>query len=157
MENLNVTHSTFVIERHYPTSSDRVFKAFSDPAKKRRWMGEDAGRNLVAYEMDFQVGGRDRSQSRMGDNTPFPGVILTNQTTYQDIVPGKRIVYAYTMALGDHRMSAGLVTVEFRGAENGTDLIFTEQGAYFEGSDGPERREHGWRKLLENIEKALAE
>ncbi len=155
MENLNVTHSTFVIERHYPASSDRVFQAFSDPAKKRRWMGEGAGRDMLSYEMDFQVGGREHRQSKMGDNTPFPGVILTNQTTYLDIIPLQRIVFAYTMALGDHPMSAGLATVEFRAGDSGTDVIFTEQGAYFEGSDGPERREHGWRKLLENIENAL--
>jgi uncharacterized protein YndB with AHSA1/START domain len=37
MEKLSVTHSTFVIERSYATTPERVFAAFSDPAKKRRW------------------------------------------------------------------------------------------------------------------------
>ncbi len=40
MEQLSVTHSTFVIERSYPTSPERVFAAFADPAKKRRWFAE---------------------------------------------------------------------------------------------------------------------
>jgi hypothetical protein len=30
----------------------------------------------------------------------------------------------------------------------GTDLVLTHQGAFFEGADGPEMREAGWRKLL---------
>jgi len=38
----------------------------------------------------------------------------------------------------------------------GTDLIFTEQAAFFEGADGPQIREEGWRKLLDNLEKTFA-
>jgi hypothetical protein len=38
----------------------------------------------------------------------------------------------------------------------GTDLIFTEQAAFFEGADGPRIREEGWRKLLDNLEKTFA-
>jgi hypothetical protein len=41
-------------------------------------------------------------------------------------------------------------------AEKGTNLIFTEQGAYFEGSDGPKMRQDGWRLLLESLAKELA-
>jgi hypothetical protein len=33
----------------------------------------------------------------------------------------------------------------------GTELILTHQGAFFEGADGPEMREEGWRKLLERL------
>jgi hypothetical protein len=36
-------------------------------------------------------------------------------------------------------------------SEAGTDLIFTHQGAFFEGADGPEMREAGWRKLLDRL------
>jgi len=32
-----VTHGTFVIERNYPTTPERVFAALADPKKKRRW------------------------------------------------------------------------------------------------------------------------
>jgi len=40
--------------------------------------------------------------------------------------------------------------------ERGTDLIFTDQGAYFEGADGPKMREEGWSKLLDGLAKELA-
>jgi uncharacterized protein YndB with AHSA1/START domain len=156
MEKRSVTHGTFVIERSYPSKPERVFTAFADPAKKRRWYAEGEGSDLEEYEMDFRVGGTERTLRRLGDNTPFEGVVLTNQTNYQDIVPNRRIVFAYTMALGDKRISASLATIEFLLSEKGTDLIFTDQGAYFEGADGVQMREGGWGKLLERLLKEFA-
>ena len=35
------------------------------------------------------------------------------------------------------------------------DLVFTDQGAYFEGADGPKMREDGWRKMLEELAKSV--
>ena len=156
MKERSVTHSTYVIERHYPATPQRVFAAFSDPAKKRRWFAEGEQREVEEFEMDFRVGGRERTLSRMGAGTPFPGTPLVNETVYQDIVAERRIVLAYTMTLGDRRISASLATFELVPAEKGTDLIFTEQAAFFEGADGPQIREAGWRALLERLAKGLA-
>jgi hypothetical protein len=33
--------------------------------------------------------------------------------------------------------------------------LFTEQGAYFEGADGPAVREEGWSKLLDQLTEKL--
>jgi hypothetical protein len=38
--------------------------------------------------------------------------------------------------------------VEFEPAKDGTNLIFTEQAAFFPGADGARIREEGWRELL---------
>jgi uncharacterized protein YndB with AHSA1/START domain len=156
MEERSVTHGTFVIERSYPVAPERVFAAFADPTKKRRWFAEGEGNDLESFETDFRVGGIERTMRRMGPQTPFPGVALTNHSYYEDIVPNRRVVYAYTMSLGDQRISASLATVEFVRTEKGTDLIFTDQGAYFEGGDGAKMREGGWSKLLEGLAKELA-
>ncbi len=153
----NVTHSTFTIERSYPTTPERVFAAFADPQKKRRWYAESGGKMPEIFEMDFRVGGNDRTQSRMGPDTPFPGVPLTNHSTYQDIEPNRRIVFAYTMSVGDRRISANLATVEFIATAKGTDLVFTDQGAFFEGSDGPKMREQGWSHLLDGLAAEVTE
>jgi uncharacterized protein YndB with AHSA1/START domain len=156
MEERTVTHGTFVIERSYAVAPERVFAAFADPVKKRRWFAEGEGSGLESHEMDFRVGGTERTLRRMGPATPFPGVALTNDSYYEDIVPNRRVVYAYTMSLGDRRISASLATVELVRTEKGTNLIFTDQGAYFEGGDGAKMREGGWSKLLEGLAKELA-
>lgn len=153
MSERTVTHATYVIERTYPASVARTFDAFANAEKKRRWfMGSrDAGE----FQMDFRVGGRELSRAIISGG-PFKGTTLTNETVYQDIVPNERIVFAYAMIIGDHRMSASLVTIQLRTARGGgTELTFTDQGAYFERSDGVKMREAGWSQLLTQLEKEL--
>jgi uncharacterized protein YndB with AHSA1/START domain len=151
MQEQSTIHNTFMIERTFPKPPERVFAAFADPAKKRRWFAESEGHELDEYQSDFRVGGAERLRYRLGPSTPFPGVSLVNEGHYQDIVPGRRIVVASTMDLGDRRVSASLVTFEFLENAEGTALVFTNQGTYFEGSGGPEIREVGWRKLLDRL------
>jgi uncharacterized protein YndB with AHSA1/START domain len=70
-------------------------------------------------------------------------------------VPNQRIVSTSTMTFGDKRISAALVTVELLPAAPGTTLILTHQAAFFEGADGPEMREMGWRQLIDRLGKEL--
>jgi uncharacterized protein YndB with AHSA1/START domain len=155
MEERSVIHSTFVIERSYAATPERVFGAFADPIKKRRWFVDGRAHDVEQYEMDFRVGGQERARFRFKEGTPVAGEVCTNDTSYQDIVPNRRVVFASAMCLGGHCISASLVTVELLPSAAGTDLILTHQGAFFEGSDGPEMREEGWRKLLERLTEEL--
>jgi uncharacterized protein YndB with AHSA1/START domain len=161
MEEQTVIHSTFVIERSFAKSPEIVFAAFADPAKKRRWFADGGEKHDVEqFEMDFRVGGGERQRYRFKEGSPFPGVALSNEVTYLDIVPDRRIVSAYTMSLGDRHISSSLVTIELLatgdGANRRTDLIFTHQGAYFEGSGGAEMREAGWRSLFDKLAAEMA-
>jgi uncharacterized protein YndB with AHSA1/START domain len=151
MEEQTVIHSTFVIERSFSKPPERVFAAFADPAKKRRWFVEGLNHDVEQFEMDFRVGGMERHRYRFKDGTPFPGVELANEWRYQEIVPNRRVVSANAMDLGGKRISAALVTIELLPTETGTDLICTHQGAFFEGSGGPEMREAGWRSLFDRL------
>jgi len=146
MKERSVTHSTFVIERSYPAPVQRVFAAFSDPAKKRRWFADGEGFQIKEFRMDFRVGGTECARFLMTD-----GRLCQNDTVYMDIVPDARIVIAYTMTLGDTRISSSQATTEFLATEKETKLIFTEQAAFFEGADGPQMREAGWRQLLQQL------
>jgi uncharacterized protein YndB with AHSA1/START domain len=152
MEQQSVIHNTFVIERNYPVAPERVFEAFADPVKKRRWFVDGGGNQVEHYEMDFRVGGQEHA--RFGHSGPVQGMVFTNEASFQDIVPNRRIVLASKMAVGDKCISASLLTVEFLPSEAGTNLILTHQGAFFEGADGPEMRAAGWRKLLERLTEA---
>ncbi len=155
MQQQSVIHSTFVIERSYPKAPERVFSAFADPAKKLKWFGAGEHHDVEDFQMDFRVGGVERMRYRFKEGSPFPGVALFNEGSYQDIVPNRRIVTCSAMTLGDKKISASLVTIELLATEQGTDLICTHQGTFFEGSGGPQMREAGWRALFENLAKAL--
>lgn len=155
MEERSVTHSTFVIERSYPSTPEKVFAAFADPARKRRWFTGERNMPVEEYALDFRVGGTERARYRFPEGSPFPGALLGNDTVYEDIVENRRIVVAYTMSMDGRRFSASLATFELVAAGGGTTLVFTEQGAYFEGSDGAQMRETGWRTLLESLDAEL--
>ena len=148
-------HSTFVIERSYPKPPNQVFSAFADAAKKRRWFAESKGHEVQEFEMDFRVGGAERARYRFNEGTPFPGAELCYEGSHLDVVANRRVVIASTMTLGGNRFSASLVTFEFVPTGTGTDLICTHQGAFFEGADGPQMREAGWRNLLDHLQTEL--
>jgi uncharacterized protein YndB with AHSA1/START domain len=153
-----VTHGTFSIERIFKSAPARLFDAFSDPAKKRRWFGEGSGLHLDAFEMDFRVGGADRLRFRFAADKPIAeGTLCTNDTVYMDIVPDSRIVIAYGMSVAGQPISCSLATMEFLADGTGTRLVFTEQAAFFPGGDGIEMREVGTRELLGKLAVELGE
>lgn len=139
------THSTFKIERTYRASLARVYAAWSNQSAKARWFSP-------AEQFDFRVGGREFSRGG-----PPGGPVFTFDAAYQEIVPNERIVYTYSLDQGEDRISVSVTTVEFAQAEDGVKLTFTEQGAFFDGHDKPEHREHGTRFMLDLLGKSLGE
>ena len=153
----SVIHSTFVIQRNYPTPPEKVFSAFADSVKERRWFADGENHEVEDFQMDFRVGGAERSRYRFKESGFLKGLVIVTEGSYQDIVPNRRVVTASNMTLAGKRISASLVTIEFSPAGNGTDLICTHQGAFFEGSDGLKMCEGGWRTLFERLARELAQ
>jgi len=151
MNKSSLVHDTFVIERSYPKTPAQVFRAFSDPDLKRRWFAEGEGHEVVSFDMDFRIGGAERLVYRLGPATPFPGTAITSDTLIHDLVPNERIVASSTMVLAERRMSCSLMTTELLATGEATLLICTHQAVYYQGSDGPQLRQAGWRALLGRI------
>jgi uncharacterized protein YndB with AHSA1/START domain len=148
---MSVIHADFTIERQYDCTPSQAFSAFSDPELKAQWFAVPADWENRVWELDFRVGGGE-----VNSGAPAGGTVHTFRSRYHDIVPDERIVFAYDL-LGDDRLwSVSLTTVEFFAAEAGTRLVFTEQGAFFDGLDDPAGREHGTGKLLDALGEHLA-
>jgi uncharacterized protein YndB with AHSA1/START domain len=139
-----VKHGTFVVERTYNASPEKVYQAWADRIVKAKWFSKPD-------IFDFRVGGREYSSGG-----PPEGPVFTFDANYQELVPEQRIVYTYTLDSDGIRISVSVTTVELIVVEGGTKLIFTEQGAFFDGHDTLEIREHGTNIMLDALGKVLA-
>ena len=151
MTERTATHSTFVLERVYPAAPARVFNAFADTKAKDKWFGGPAEWTAEKRTMDFRVGGHETSTGG-----PKGGPVISFRATYQDIIPGERIIYTYDMDIDGKRISVSLATIEFKPEGSGTRLKHTEQGVYLDGFDNPGVREKGTRDLLDALGRSLA-
>jgi uncharacterized protein YndB with AHSA1/START domain len=143
----SVAHATFSVERIYPQPPARVFAAFADQATKRRWFAEGEGWEIFEYTLDFRVGGAETSRFRFGD-----GPEVRMDAVVQDIIPDRRIVLVYRMAMGQKPLSVSLATVELVASGTGTRLTYTEQGSYLDASIASAKgHEEAFRGLLEKL------
>jgi uncharacterized protein YndB with AHSA1/START domain len=147
MSGRSVEHASFVVERKYEALPERAFAAGADREAKARWY-VDSDAHL---ELDFRVGGRERSQGIAPDGRAY-----SYNALFQDIVPAKRIVYTYEMVLEETRISVSPTTVEFTLVGDGdTHLVFTEQAAFLDGHESPARRAEGMGGLLDALGEEL--
>jgi uncharacterized protein YndB with AHSA1/START domain len=143
---MSVTHADFTIDRQYDCTPSQTFSAFADPELKGRWFAVPESFENRVWELDFRVGGGE-----VNSGGPAGGSVHTFRSRYHDIVTDERIVFAYDLLLDDRLMSTSLTTIQLFPAEAGTRLLFTEQGAFFDGLDDPAEREHGTGKLLDAL------
>jgi uncharacterized protein YndB with AHSA1/START domain len=145
----STVHSTFVVERTYAASPERVFAAWSDPAAKTQWFGPGE-KHGDSYSLDFREGGREHL------SVPTPdGAVYSFDAVYADIVPAQRIVHTYDMHRDDARISVSVATIEFEAVGDTTRLTLTEQGVFLDGLDVPADREHGTNAMLDALGRHL--
>lgn len=142
----NAVHATFVVERVYAASPARVFSAFADPEKKKRWFKAPDEWGPADQSFDFRVGGEEHS---IGGPAGEPPHRFYNR--YLEIIPNARIVYAYWMHHGEPLASASVATLEFRPEGDKTRLVITEVGTFLDGYYSAEGREEGIRWQMEAI------
>ena len=102
-------------------------------------------------EMNVRVGGRDRLIGKFVD-----GSESRFECQYFDVVPERRLVYAYDMYWQGRKISVSLASVEFVLAGKGAKLVLTEQHAFLDGHEDAGSRERGTRVLMDNLAAALA-
>jgi uncharacterized protein YndB with AHSA1/START domain len=150
MTNRSVTHATFQLERTYAAPTKRVWAAFADQQTKQRWFHGPEEWGPDKHQMDFRVGGRESSEGGP------PGEASHRfDAQYFEIVDESRIVFAYDMYVGGEKLSTSLTTIELKGEGDKTRLVFTEQGAYYDGLEDPKQREEGTAELLRQVAEAV--
>ena len=103
---MEVTHSTFTLERHYPAAVERVFEAWANPQARKRWMAKGA-----EHSQDFMVGGLETVKGFDGQRQP----VDLPRRQYVEIVINERILTTSTLRTGDRLSTVSVTSVEFRG------------------------------------------
>ena len=137
------------IKRFIRASRDRVYAAWTDPAQLKKWFGPEKveTRSLIA---DVRVGGQFR-----WDLTNPEGKDMTISGVYRQVLPGKKIVFTWRLEEDeDWKNHSSIVTVEFFGREDGTEIHLTHEKLPNEAS----RDDHtqGWNSVLGKVEKFLS-
>jgi uncharacterized protein YndB with AHSA1/START domain len=140
-------HDTFTIERSYDATPARVFAAWARPEARARWFVGPQGWTAVERSLDFRVGGKEVAKGRLES-----GLVTSFESQFLDIVPERRIVFAYVMHLDDRKISASLATLELEAEEGGTRLRYTEQGVYIDGYEDGGSRKRGTEGLLGQLD-----
>lgn len=148
----SATHTSFSLERHFMAPPERVFAAWSDPQAKQRWSDCHAEVGTLEYAMDFRVGGKEIHRALLPG-----GREQSVEKVFLEIVPDRRIIFAYAMQADLQHLSASLVTVEFHPESGGTYLLLTEQLAYLDGYYDLEERRQGTSEGLDRLVLEVAE
>jgi uncharacterized protein YndB with AHSA1/START domain len=100
--------------------------------------------------MEATPGGRERALGHWsnGNTSCFDAV-------YFDVIPDRRLVYAYEMHLNGVKISVSLATLELSPEAGGTRLVVTEQGSFLDGYEDKGAREHGTGFLLDRLGASL--
>jgi uncharacterized protein YndB with AHSA1/START domain len=141
----------FTVERTFKATPAQVFKAFTDERAKSRWFaggGDDP--KFVEREMDVRPGGREVAVGKWksGKTSRFDAF-------YFDVVPDRRLVYAYEMHLDARKISVSLACVEIEPHPVGVRLKVSEQAVFLDGYDDAGSREHGTNYLMDKLVASL--
>jgi uncharacterized protein YndB with AHSA1/START domain len=137
------------LSRSFAAPRDRVFRAFTSPARLARWWGPK-GFTVPACTLDVRVGGAWRTVMRSpeGRDHVVSGV-------YREIVPPERLVFTWAWEEDGARGHETVVTIELVETPGGTRLQLTQEP--FESERARELHGEGWSSSLDCLEEALAD
>jgi uncharacterized protein YndB with AHSA1/START domain len=139
------TKPSLIIRRRFNAPPEKVFSAWTDPEKVKRWMGP-GDIKAVSAESDPRKGGRYRwvMKSPDGEDHEVSGV-------YREIIPNEKLVFTWAWKSTPERES--LVTVTIKPDGNGS--LMTLQHEQFYDEAARDRHQGGWTNAMEKLDKYL--
>jgi uncharacterized protein YndB with AHSA1/START domain len=137
---------SLTLKRRFKAPPAKVFAAWIDPDKVKRWMGPGEVKALTV-ESDPRVGGRYRwiMQAPSGEQHDVSGV-------YREVVQDRRLVFTWAWKSTPERES--LVTVDIKPDGDGSIMTLTHEQFFDE--DARDRHNQGWTGAMEKMDKYLA-
>jgi uncharacterized protein YndB with AHSA1/START domain len=140
---------SLTLERYYPVAPEKVWRAWTDPQALSRWFGPGGPQPVALAELDVRVGGRFRVLFGGAD-----GKEHEVQGVYREVVPNRRLVFTWVWPRTTPERESR-VTIEFRKAGRGTELVFTH-AQHFDEKVRDDHRQ-GWSESFNKLEQFLTE
>jgi uncharacterized protein YndB with AHSA1/START domain len=134
------------VSRHFDASPERVFDAWLDPARARRFLFATQEGTMLRAEIDARVGGGFTLVERRGDEE------IAHFGQYLEIDRPRRLVFLFWV--GARAEERDRVTIEIAPDGTGCALTLTHEmnvrWAEYKG-----RAEQGWGRMLEGLARAV--
>ena len=143
---MTIVAGTVDLSRDFRRPVEAVFAAWADERAQLTWGDPGEGWSMRFDAFHFAVGQTDIC--RFG---PDGGPQYINENRYLAIEPGRRIVYATSLASDGRLTFAGTVAVAFEASGTGTHMRLVEQGLYFDGQDDVAGHRSGWESMLDAL------
>jgi uncharacterized protein YndB with AHSA1/START domain len=149
MSDRSTVKPSLTLKRRLKAPPERVFAAWTDPEKMKRWMGAPEIEILKA-EADARVGGRYRIEMR--DTAGGPHNV---GGVYREVVVNEKLVFTWQWeATPPEQPHESLVTVLIKPDGDGTLLTLTHERLSSEESS--KSHEQGWISSLDKLERLTA-
>jgi len=137
---------SLTIKRRFNAPPEKVFAAWTDPEKVKRWMGPGEVKAL-SVESDPRTGGRYRwiMQAPNGEQHDVSGV-------YREVLPNRKLVFTWAWKSTPERES--LVTVDIK--PDGAGSLMTLTHEQFFDEEARNRHNQGWEGAIAKMEAYLA-
>lgn len=129
---------------------EKVFRAWTDPDRLKKWFAVAAGYTTPIAEVDLKVGGR----YRLGMQPPENDSLLIVGGVYQEILPPEKLVFTWQWETDNADESETLVTVEFRERDGLTEIILKHE--LFDDVMSRDKHGAGWAGCLDHLERLLS-
>lgn len=148
------TDKSLTIERVYPTSPERMFQAWTDPALVAQWLAPGPMKcSVPLYEP--RKGGRFRIEMS-GPGPDGEAMSMVYEGTFEEVTP-QRIVMLWPPAMPGVDPSASdppsVVTITFTPVAGGTRMRLTQDGMPDE--EGAQNAAMGWEFAFEKMAKLV--
>lgn len=134
-----------IVKHRFAASAERVYDAWLDPEKARRFLFTTATGEIVRCDVDARVGGKYAIVNRRN------GEDVLHEGTYLELERPRRIVF--TLRVPQYAPDEDRVTIEIEPLAQGCELTLTTQTAD-EWADDTQR---GWAMFLDVLDETLPE
>lgn len=139
---------TIRVTRHFDYPPERVFDAWLDPQKARKFLFATESGEMVRADIDARVGGAFNMTDRRG------GKDAAHTGTYLEIDRPRRLVFTFSVTGFERNMDR--VTIEIVPSAGGCDLTLThDMNPDFK--EFADRARGGWTTMLDTLGRVFDE